>query len=245
MRKVIWFSCGAASAVTAKRAKEKYGEITVAYCDTMVSEHPDNRRFFSDVQEWIGQKIIVIGSTDYKDVDDVFKRTRFMSSPKGARCTAEMKKIPRFEFQRPDDIHFFGFTWEEASRIKGFEADNHDIQVEWILRDQAIDKKECYHIIKEAGIELPAMYQLGYTNNNCLGCVKATSPGYWNKIRQDFPGVFKRRAEQSRELGVRLARVKDVRVFLDELPEDATGDFKENISCGPDCGLERQTKFDF
>jgi hypothetical protein len=35
--------------------------------------------------------------------------------------------------------------------------------------------------------------------------------------------VFARRAEQSRELGVRLARHKGERVFLDELPADAVG----------------------
>lgn len=30
------------------------------------------------------------------------------------------------------------------------------------------------------------MYDLGYANNNCIGCVKG-GIGYWNKIRIDFP----------------------------------------------------------
>lgn len=50
-RIVVWFSCGAASAVAAKLALEKYGtRACVVYCDTMKSEHPDNVRFFDDVQ---------------------------------------------------------------------------------------------------------------------------------------------------------------------------------------------------
>ena len=59
------------------------------------------------------------------------------------------------------------------------------------------------------------MYDLGYSNNNCVGCVKGGA-GYWNKIRKDFPEVFKARAEMEREIGHSI--LKDC--FLDELPED-------------------------
>ena len=54
-------------------------------------------------------------------------------------------------------------------------------------------------------------------------------------IRRDFPEVFQRRCEQSRELNVRLTRFKGERIFLDELPEDYMAGGLENISCGPDC----------
>jgi len=42
---------------------------------------------------------------------------------------------------------------------------------------------------------------------------------------------------QSRELGVRLTRLKGERIFLDEIPADydSTEALVENISCGPDC----------
>ena len=59
------------------------------------------------------------------------------------------------------------------------------------------------------------MYDLGYPNNNCIGCVKGGA-GYWNKIRQDFPEVFERRAKMEREIGHSI--LKDC--FLDELPID-------------------------
>ncbi len=55
-------------------------------------------------------------------------------------------------------------------------------------------------MIERAGIELPAMYKLGYRNNNCIGCPKG-GMGYWNKIRVDFPEVFERMAALQRELG--------------------------------------------
>jgi len=79
------------------------------------------------------------------------------------------------------------------------------------------------------------MYKLGYNNNNCKGCVKATSPSYWNKIRKDFPDVFASRAEQSRRLKCKLTRVKGKRIYLDELSPDCEEVIKEDLSCGPQC----------
>lgn len=235
IRTIAWFSCGAASACAAKLALDRYDNVEVVYCDTMASEHPDNQRFFDDVQEWLGVEIQRIASNDYATVDDVFDRTRYMAGIHGARCTVEMKKMPRFAYQRPDDLHVFGLTADEPERIAKFEQNNHDLRLAWVLQDANMTKARCLEMVDRAGIELPAMYRLGYRNNNCIGCVKATSAAYWNQIRRDFPEVFQRRAEQSRTLDVRLTRVEGERVFLDELPEDYLSGGMENISCGPDC----------
>ena len=235
MRTIAWFSCGGASAIASKLAVEMHEHVEVVYCDTMKSEHPDNQRFFDDVQEWLGVEIKRITSKKYKDVDDVFEKTRYMSGIHGARCTVEMKKVPRFDFQHPDDTHIFGLTAEEGGRIARFEENNHDLKLEWNLRDAGLTKEDCLDRLASAGLVLPVMYSLGYRNNNCIGCVKATSAKYWNMTRRDFPEVFKKRAEQSRALGVRLTRVKGERIFLDELPADYMTGELENISCGPDC----------
>lgn len=236
MRTLSWFSCGAASAVASKLAVEKYRDTTVVvYCDTMRSEHPDNARFFREVQDWLGVQIQTIASEKYESVDEVFERTGYMAGIYGARCTTEMKKLPRFAFQEPDDIHVFGFTADETKRIVNFEANNPELRLDWVLRHTTKDM--ALGTLVKAGIQLPKMYGLGYKNNNCLGCVKATSARYWNQIRRDFPEVFERRSQQSRQLGVRLTRVRGKRVFLDELPEDYLAGRMENISCGPECGV--------
>lgn len=236
-RVIAWFSCGAASAVAARYALNLYPDTAeVVYCDTMATEHPDNARFLRDVEEWLGVSVTRLTSDRYTDVDDVFERTRYMAGVQGARCTTEMKKIPRFAFQQADDIHVFGFTADERRRIERFEANNPDLLTEFVLADAGVTKDNCFQILSDALIPLPEMYSLGYKNNNCLGCVKATSALYWNMTRRDFPEVFERRARQSRELGVRLTRVRGERVFLDELPEDyIPAEPLEDISCGPDC----------
>jgi hypothetical protein len=206
----------------------------------MATEHPDNERFFDEIQEWLGREIKVISSTRYATVDEVFMRRRYMSGPSGAICTVELKKVPRFDFQRPDDVHIFGYTVEEKKRISRFEANNPELSLEWILRDNGLSKQDCFYILQDAGIKLPAMYKLGFKNNNCIGCVKASSSKYWNMIRRHFPGVFEKRAKLSREIGARLVRYKGKRIFLDELPASADDGVLENVSCGPECGSETQ-----
>jgi 3'-phosphoadenosine 5'-phosphosulfate sulfotransferase (PAPS reductase)/FAD synthetase len=240
-RVLAWFSCGAASAVAAHLAVEDYGDrVEVVYCDTMSTEHPDNARFFADVQQWLGVPIRKIRGR-YESIDDVFEKTRYMAGIQGARCTSEMKKLPRIAYERPDDVHVFGFSADEQKRINRFIDNNFEMNLDFVLARHLVTKDDCFDILNDAGIPLPVMYDLGYKNNNCLGCVKATSANYWNMTRRDFPDVFEQRVRQSRELGVRLTRVRGTRVFLDELPEDyLPAEELEDISCGPDCGIPQE-----
>lgn len=237
-RIIVWFSRGAASAVAAKMTLDAYPKdrVSVVYCNTAMSENADGDRFQAQISDWINFPITVIGSDKYESVDEVFERERYMSGIAGARCTVEMKKIPRMNFQRADDCHVFGYCVDEQKRIKDFKANNPELTLDWILRDNFIRKVDCYRILKEAGIELPEMYRLGFEHNNCLACVKATSPGYWNKTRVHFPEAFDRRARQSREIGCRLVRLDGERIFLDELPSDAgLNEPDGDIECGPYC----------
>jgi hypothetical protein len=242
-RILCWFSCGAASAVATKKTIERFGattEIKIVCCDTRSSENPDNYRFSAECEKWFDQPIIFLKNEAFGTIDDVFEATGYMAGVRGARCTTELKKKPRHAFQRADDRHVFGYTADEGRRIANFEQRNPELRLIWILRDLGIDKDECYRVIRQAGIALPAMYGMGFKNNNCPGCVKASSPRYWALVREKFPEVFKRRSEQSRKIGVRLVEIRHhERIFLDELPE---GDFggmpvNENVSCGPECGV--------
>lgn len=79
----------------------------------------------------------------------------------------------------------------------------------------------------------PKMYELGYANNNCVGCVKG-GMGYWNHIRKDFPEVFESRAKLEREVGHSMLKDKNGSVYLDELDPDR-GDMNTEIM--PDCGI--------
>ena len=240
MRHLVWFSCGAASAIAAKLAIEKHGDsVEVCYCDTLAYEHPDNLRFLKDCEKWFGREIKILKSEKYTDIYDVFEKTKWLVGVGGARCTTELKKVVRKKYQRPSDTHVFGFTKEEKGRIDRFHEENPELKAEFPLYDQGVSKSDCYRMIREAGVEIPAMYKLGYKNNNCIGCVKGQS-GYWNKIRKDFPEVFTKMAATERKLNAAINKTykggKRTRVFLDELPIDAGRyDGEPDIECGVLC----------
>ncbi|KKM78992.1 hypothetical protein LCGC14_1354310, partial [marine sediment metagenome] len=97
------------------------------------------------------------------------------------------------------------------------------------LIDQNITKEEAHKMLKASGIKRPAMYEFGYQNNNCIGCVKG-GMGYWNKIRTDFPDVFASRAAVERQIGGTCIKG----VYLDEL--DPNAGRKQGSICD-DCGI--------
>ena len=157
-RIIVWFSCGAASACAAKLAVDKYGheDLHVVYCNTLATEHSDNQRFMDDISKWIGHPIEIISSEKYATVDEVFEKTHYMAGIKGARCTIEMKKIPRYEYQEYDDLHIFGLTANEERRIKLFVENNPALRLEWNLKEAGITKEMCYQLLTEDGIALPS-----------------------------------------------------------------------------------------
>lgn len=132
------------------------------------------------------------------------------------------------------DLMVLGFTFDEKSRAERFSLTESNKLLP-ILVNLEITKADCFQILKDNKIELPYIYKLGFPNANCIGCVKATSPTYWNLVRQHFPDVFNNRVKQSNELGVKLARVKGQRIPLSELKEGDTGRKMKTWDCGIFC----------
>lgn len=237
----VWFSCGAASAVALLMTKRLYPQCKIIALNNPVAEEgEDNRRFLRDVESWLGLAVEEVIHPDYPSCSavEVWERNSFMSGPKGAPCTRLLKIAARLKWQEHNktDWIVMGFTAEEEER-------HHDMVERGVanllpvLIEAGITKGDCYRIISEAGIQLPEAYLLGYPNANCRGCVKATSPTYWNHVRKVDPEVFSARAEQSRRIGAKLVRVGGVRIFLDELDPSAQGrpmkdmDFECGIFC--------------
>jgi hypothetical protein len=223
VRTLIWFSTGAASAIAAKLVLRDTPDALLVRCDTG-NEDPDNARFERNVEMWLKRKVTVLKSTEHDSVPEVWAKRRYMAGIAGAPCTVEMKVIPRLEFQRPTDIHVFGYTADgpDVARFKRLKANYPELTVRAPLIDAGITKASSLAMIENAGIRLPRSYAMGFPNANCLqsGCVKATSPAYWALYRKHFPEGFAKTAATARELDVRLCRMGDERRFIDEIPAD-------------------------
>lgn len=236
-RVVCRFSCGAASAVATKLTLRKYGHsrVEISYCDPG-SEHPDNQRFLVDCERWFGSKVTVLKSDKYRDTWDVWESERFIASRFGAPCTGALKREPWFAFELPTDILVLGYTYGEEKRAERIRKTNFERTIETPLIDAKLTKANCLAMVEKAGIKLPAMYALGFQNNNCIGCPKG-GRGYWNMIRKHFPAQFDRMAKLQRELNVSFWQETDGSgLFLDQLdPNRGVQHDEPVIECGVVC----------
>ena len=222
-RTIVWWSTGAASAVVARMILREDREAIVARCETS-NEDPDNYRFEGDVMRRLNCSVTLLKSDEYDSVWDVWQKRRYMAGNKGAPCTAAMKITPRLVFQLPTDIHVFGYTAdaEDVERFDRLKANYPELTVRAPLIDVGVTKAAALAMVQSWGIDPPRSYAMGFPNANCLqtGCVKATSPDYWSLYRLRFPDNFARTAAYAREIGARLTRINNERIFIDEIPAD-------------------------
>lgn len=247
-RTVCWFSAGAASAVAARLTIASHADREIVIVRELLDgEHPDNERFARDCAAWFGREITTIRSEKYRDHWQVIEERRFISGPEGALCTVELKKVPRFAFQRVDDVHIFGFTADkrDMKRAERMRQQNPELTIETPLIDAGLRHADCLAIIERASIVLPAMYLLGFLNNNCIACSKARSPKYWRRIKRHFPPEFWRMARLQREIGYTQVRLADdTPVYLDELPDEPGAgelDDEPDIECSLLCFIAEQS----
>ena len=226
--KVCWLSAGVSSAIAGYLAKDVDMYI---YID-IDNQHPDSIRFIKDCEKLYKHEVTILKS-QYESVQNVIRTFRFINSPYGAKCTEVLKKRVRFKWEfehRDDDITYvWGMDCNEKHRADRIIQTMPNFHHEFPLIDNNMTKANAHGLLEKLGIKRPAMYDLGYNNNNCIGCVKG-GMGYWNQIRKDFPEVFDRMAKIEREIGHTVIRG----VYLDELDPDR-GRMANEVM--PDCGI--------
>lgn len=223
--KVAWFSAGVSSAVAAKMSNPD----RVIYID-ILDQHPDTYRFIADCERWLETKIERLQST-LLTVENACLSFGFIKGYRGGvACTSRLKQRVRkeWEYSNPGrHIYVWGFDCNEAQRaerlVKAMPHFDHEFP---ILK---YTKSEVHGILEHAGIKRPAMYDLGYNNNNCIGCLRG-GMAYWNKIRRDFPEVFSSRSTMERRIGAHILK----ECYLDELDPNRGREVRDII---PDCGI--------
>lgn len=227
--KVCWLSAGVSSFIAGYLTRDTVDQFI--YID-VEDQHPDSLRFIRDCEKPLGKPIQKLQS-EYQSVESVVRQFRFIKSAYGAKCTEVLKKRVRKEWeyahQNFDITYVWGMDCNERGRAERICDTMPQFHHEFPLIDSGLTKEDAHGICRKLGIRRPAMYDLGYSNNNCVGCVKG-GMGYWNKIRVDFPEVFAARARLEREIGHSCLNG----VFLDELAPDA-GRMSDEIM--DDCGI--------
>jgi len=211
---VAWFSGGVSSAVAVKLAAQNIDQIFYIHID---DQHEDTMRFVKDCEEWFGKPVEIMHS-QYRSVENACLGAGWVNGPHGAHCTLSLKQRPRKEWERQQTRplrYVWGMDADETDRCSRLCDAMPKQEHIFPLVEGGLSKKDAHKVLRASGIRRPAMYDLGYHNNNCVGCVKG-GMGYWNKIREDFPDVFANRAAMERKIGGTC--IKDV--YLDELEPD-------------------------
>lgn len=247
-RIVCQFSCGAASAVATKLALAQYGERVVIVNAFIKEEHSDNRRFAGDCEKWFGREICNLQDTKYDaSAIKVFETVGYIKGPKGAACTSRIKRGLLRTFEQPGDVLVIGYTAEEQWRLDDWIEHWPNRPIIAPLIDRGLTKEDCKAMVLRAGILLPHMYELGYDNANCIGCVKG-GLGYWRAIREDFPKQFERVAQAEEKVAAlhgdeayilrhRSGPLNGKRFPLRELPAGKADRGEPLPSCGLFCEM--------
>ena len=227
---ISWFSAGVSSAVATWLTRDALDKIIYCHID---DQEADTMRFVKDCEEWFGKPVEILQSP-LKSVRNACMFRAHVNGVRGASCTRMLKRELRATWEA-ENMFFnrFAYVWGMDST----ERDRADSLIEAMpehahhfpLIERGINKPTAHGILSKAGIRRPRMYDLGYPNNNCRGCVKG-GKGYWNKVRVDFPGVFGDRATMEREIGGTCING----IYLDELDPGAGRDCKMVV---PECGI--------
>jgi 3'-phosphoadenosine 5'-phosphosulfate sulfotransferase (PAPS reductase)/FAD synthetase len=201
---VSWFSAGCSSAAATIIAAKSQPWLEVIEID-IDDQHPDTTRFSKDIEAYLGKPITHIRSKQYNSVDEACRGATFINSPHGAACTDRLKRRPRKEWERANPgrhTYIWGFDSSKRERERANKVQDamQEYDHKFPLIENNLTKADAHGLIERLGIKRPEMYDLGYPNNNCIGCVKG-GMGYWRKIREDFPEVFSLRCQTEELIG--------------------------------------------
>ena len=234
---VCWISAGVSSFVAGWLEKENTDQYI--YID-IADQHKDSLRFIRDCEKELGKDVQILRSDTYANVEEACLAAGIIRSVKGfAPCTAYLKKRVRSEWEEKHKdcelTYVWGFDLAEKGRAERTVEANPQARHEFPLIDKNLSKEDVHGLFERTfDFARPKMYDMGYPNNNCVGCVKG-GMGYWNRIRKDFPEVFGSRAKLEREVGYSILKDGNGNpIYLDEL-EPNRGNM--NTEVFPDCSI--------
>lgn len=229
---MCWISAGISSFIAGYLA----GDVDKWIYIDIQDQHEDSIRFIKDCEKAIGKEIEIIKSSEYNTVEQCVRVAGCFRNPYNmfAPCTNWMKKRVRKAWEEQHNeyelTYVWGFDLKEKARAERTVEANQQAKHEFPLIDRELSKEDVHGLFEKLfDFKRPYMYELGYPNNNCVGCVKG-GMGYWNKIRVDFPEVFESRKQLEKDIGYTILK----ECSLEELEPDRGN---MNTEVFPDCSI--------
>ncbi|WP_370953579.1 hypothetical protein [Aneurinibacillus aneurinilyticus] len=220
---VAMFSTGAASAYVAYNMVQTYGkENSILFFTDTLWEDEDNYRFMQEVSDYIG--VDITWRVDGRTPEEVFHDVRFLGNSRMAKCSEELKVRQTLIFleslrddYKLEPILYFGIGPHEkhrADNLHAFYEHNpiEPIETRFPMIDTFTEDVNVKKIIQnEWGIQLPRMYELGFTHANCGGrCVRGGF-GHYAQLYNIWPDRY--REQEEMEERFRQVFNKDVSIL--------------------------------
>lgn len=224
MNRVVMFSGGLGSWMTAKRVTEQYGtdDLYLVFADVggnhedpHSGEDEDTYRFIREAAENVGGQLVWLN--EGRTIWDVFKDDRFLGNSRLANCSKYLKQKPCREWldancDPADTVVYVGIDWSESHRLAAITKAYLPFRAEAPLCDPPyLDKQSVRDECVRQGIEVPRLYKAGFPHNNCGGgCVRA-GQAQFELLLREHPERYA--AWEAREQELREHLDKDVSIL--------------------------------
>jgi 3'-phosphoadenosine 5'-phosphosulfate sulfotransferase (PAPS reductase)/FAD synthetase len=180
-RVICTLSGGKASAWCADWALKNYPkEQVILYFNDTKWEHEDLYRFLNDLSRYFDKEIFY--DSDGKNPEQLFYKHHAIANNRMPFCSHELKAKRLQRFYQDGDIIIFGISSDEAHRAKRIAEVYAGIAdktkryptLRFPLISENVTREQVDQFIRDAGIDEPVLYKMGFTHNNCSGgCVRA------------------------------------------------------------------------
>lgn len=220
MKHIVMFSGGIGSWAAAKRVVAKHGaaDVTLLFTDTRM-EDKDLYRFLDEAAANVGAPLVRIA--EGRNPWHVFFDERFLGNSLRDPCSKILKRQMADRWLQnncdpTNTVVHVGIDWSEEHRYTGL-RDRRAVDG-WryeapMCESPYLSKTDMQGWLKQEGIEIPKLYRLGFSHNNCGGfCIKA-GQGHFANLLRTMPDVYAR--HEGMEQAIRAYLDKPVTVLTD------------------------------
>ena len=232
-RVIVALSGGKASAWCADWALKNYDkDRVVLYFNDTKWEHPDLYRFLDDLSSYLDHEITV--DADGRSVEEVCFDEHALANNRMPFCSRILKADRLQSFYQDGDTIVFGIGPHEPQRVNrivgvyGLVASKKKKwpTLEFPLVTNNITPEDVDRFLKDAGIEEPELYKIGFEHNNCSGGCVRSGKKQWALLLRVLPEVYAERerveVEFEKLFGKKATFLKDI--SLKELREGIESD---------------------
>ena len=216
LKHIVFFSGGIGSFFTAKRVIEKHGKsnVVLLFTDTKI-EDIDLYRFMDDAAKYFDVPVTTIedGRTPWQ----VFKDVRWLGNSRLAQCSHILKQETarlwiEANYQPNECTLYLGIDWTEEHRKEKPTLNWLPYKVDFPMCEAPyLSKDEMLSYLNEINIEIPYLYKLGFSHNNCAGmCVRA-GQGHFIRLLEKLPERFAELEQIEKDMQMYLG--KDVTIL--------------------------------